>query len=327
MTSQERIRAIAGMGYLPREAEFLCLAALHSGYFLRRQYRRFLDIESGKREQSLIDKLVDRGHARRTRLGSRTQLIHLCSHPFYRRIGQPENRHRRRRSMPSVRIKLMGLDFVLDRLVGNDREKDSLRFLPTEEAKLDFFRGELGIDRSLLPRKVYPSAKGGSSTTRYFVDKLPIFRSGSGAVSFVYIDADSVSCSGFETYLRRHFDLIRALASVRIFFATAEPQKVRWAQRRFRSLFRVDLPVDALLRFFRLEKLYRDRAFDRLPQQSLIELRNARKRFQGAPQVETLFEDWLARGDCAVSERTAPAPGERVQFVPYPMEEDYAFLQ
>ncbi len=318
MTSEERIRAITGMGYLPKEAEFLCLAALYSGLFLRRQYRRFLSIESGKREQSLIDKLLARGHARQSRLGPRTQLIHLCSHPFYRRLGQPENRHRRRRSVASVRVKLMGLDFVL--------AHPDCAFLPTEEEKLDCFRRVLGIDLSLLPRRVYRSSGGDSPTVRYFVDKFPIFRCRSGSVSFVYIDGDSVSCSGFETYLRRYFELFRALPSVRVFFATTEPRRIPWAERRFRNLFRSDLPVDALLRFFSMERLYRERAFDQLPQRSLIELRNARKRFQGAPGVEALFEEWLVRGDAGLRERTAEAPGMRVQFVPYPMEEDYAFL-
>ncbi len=38
MSSAERIAALKGLGYTEREAAFLCLAALHGGYFLRRQY-------------------------------------------------------------------------------------------------------------------------------------------------------------------------------------------------------------------------------------------------------------------------------------------------
>ncbi len=317
MTNEERIEANLGMGYFLRKAELLCLAALHSGYYLRRQYRRFLGIESGKREQRLIDKLLAHGHARQPRPESRTQLVHLCSHPFYRRIGQPENRHRLRHSIAAAQVKLMGLDLVL--------AHPGRSFSPTEEEKLACICRRLGIDLSLLPRRVYRSPKGGASTTRYFVDKFPVFHPPS-TISFVYVDAASVSCSGFETYLGQYFELIRALPSVRVFFATAEPHKIRWAKRRFRSLIRSDLPVDALLRFFRLEKLYRDQAFDRLPQKSLIELRNARRRIQGVPQVETLYKDWLVRGDSVLREQMAKRERKQVEFVPCPMEENYALF-
>jgi hypothetical protein len=37
MTDAERIKALQALGYNKREAAFLCLAAPHSGYFLRRQ--------------------------------------------------------------------------------------------------------------------------------------------------------------------------------------------------------------------------------------------------------------------------------------------------
>ena len=47
MTNAERIQALQRLGYTEREAAFLCLAALHGGYFLRRQYAQFLGREDG----------------------------------------------------------------------------------------------------------------------------------------------------------------------------------------------------------------------------------------------------------------------------------------
>ena len=41
-TGDERIARLEELGYTEREAAFLVLAALHSGYFLRRQYQEFL---------------------------------------------------------------------------------------------------------------------------------------------------------------------------------------------------------------------------------------------------------------------------------------------
>ena len=52
MTDRERVRALQRFGYAEPEGAFLSLAALHSGYFLRRQYTRFLGAkDSGKVNQ------------------------------------------------------------------------------------------------------------------------------------------------------------------------------------------------------------------------------------------------------------------------------------
>ena len=40
MTRMEQISAVEQFGYTRREAEFLVTAALHSGYFLTRQFRK-----------------------------------------------------------------------------------------------------------------------------------------------------------------------------------------------------------------------------------------------------------------------------------------------
>jgi hypothetical protein len=47
MTFDERVAALAPLGFTPRQTRFLVTAALHSGYCLRRQYLAFLDIGLG----------------------------------------------------------------------------------------------------------------------------------------------------------------------------------------------------------------------------------------------------------------------------------------
>jgi hypothetical protein len=42
----------------------LCLAALHGGYFLRRQYNAFLECQRGGNADRLIEKGVLQGHIR-----------------------------------------------------------------------------------------------------------------------------------------------------------------------------------------------------------------------------------------------------------------------
>jgi hypothetical protein len=44
MTASERMAAVETLGYTPREDRFLTIAALHSGYFLRRQFTAFAGV-------------------------------------------------------------------------------------------------------------------------------------------------------------------------------------------------------------------------------------------------------------------------------------------
>ena len=171
MTSEDRTRALEGFGYTRSEAAFLCLAALHSGYFLRRQFRRFANASRGYRDDLLIEKILSNKHGQVFTSGKKTIVYHLCSRPFYSAIGQPNNRHRRERPPFAVKAKLMALDYVL--------ANQEHRYLATEEEKVGYFTGELGIKIDSLPTKIYSSRKTESTTDRYFVDKFPIFLSAS----------------------------------------------------------------------------------------------------------------------------------------------------
>src|SRR2546425_9737908 len=63
MSSSERIEALKSLGYTEREAAFLCLAALHGGYFLRRQYCDFIGKQIGGTAAALVEKLLAQRHA------------------------------------------------------------------------------------------------------------------------------------------------------------------------------------------------------------------------------------------------------------------------
>ncbi|MGH9665187.1 MAG: hypothetical protein ACRD9L_12245 [Bryobacteraceae bacterium] len=49
MTYAERISNLELFGYSTDEARFLTLVALHSGYFVRRQFDAAIDVNRGKR--------------------------------------------------------------------------------------------------------------------------------------------------------------------------------------------------------------------------------------------------------------------------------------
>ena len=54
MTEEERIHNLRGFGYTTEEARFLGIVALHSGYFLRRQFDAAIGVERGKRTSAFV---------------------------------------------------------------------------------------------------------------------------------------------------------------------------------------------------------------------------------------------------------------------------------
>ena len=170
MTNPERIEALKRLGYTDREAAFLCLAALQGGYFLRRHYCNFIGKEIVGTVAALIEKLLAQQQDAAITAFNNTKIYHLGSRPFYAAIGETDNRNRREHSAALIKSRLLSLDFVL-------AHRD-YRYLATEREKLDYFSGTLEIALSALPYKRYISLKTPSTTTRYFVDKYPIFITG-----------------------------------------------------------------------------------------------------------------------------------------------------
>ena len=102
------------MGFTQRQARFLTLVALHSGYCLRRQYATFAAVSYGKNVRDFLDDLVAQQLARRvTFRPDRGHIYHLFCRSLYRAIQQQDNRNRRHASPALIARKLMLLDFVL----------------------------------------------------------------------------------------------------------------------------------------------------------------------------------------------------------------------
>ena len=95
MRNDERKVAIQRFGYTEREAAFLCLAALHGGCFLSRQYNAFLECHRGGNADRLIEKGVLQGHIRVHESANRTQIYHVGAKSFFKAIGEEDNRNRR----------------------------------------------------------------------------------------------------------------------------------------------------------------------------------------------------------------------------------------
>ena len=88
MTPLERIEALRNFGYDLEEARFLCTAALHSGFFLRRQFLSFINGMKGWKDVVLLNKLKANGHCRVTFFRHSRMVYHLSAKPLYEALGR-----------------------------------------------------------------------------------------------------------------------------------------------------------------------------------------------------------------------------------------------
>lgn len=206
-------------GYTEREAAFLYLAALHSGYFLRRQYVRFIERGRGALAAQFLRRAFALGHIQSIACGQARFVYHLTSTEVYAAAGLGASHHRRLKSDATIKSRLMVLDFVLDHF------GDTL--LDTEESKVNHFTGVLSLNASLLP-----SSRGVS-----FAEEFPLILNKDGGISFSYVDEGALSASGFEHFLGRHAPLFRALPSFELLYIADSIRDFDRASRLFATKF------------------------------------------------------------------------------------------
>jgi len=215
MTNEERVRALRRFGYEMEEAQFLCIAALHGGYFLRRQFLAFIGGTKGWKDVALVNKLKANQHCRITMYRHNRIVFHLSAKPLYDAVGERDNRNRRERQPSTIKKKLMGLDFVLDH--------PEYQYLATEREKLDYFLGKLKLSPENLPTRWYQSPRGRGSTAKHFVDKYPMVLAvalgeTASVVHFSYVDEGLQSTDGFATFLAQYSRLLEVLADWRVIY-------------------------------------------------------------------------------------------------------------
>lgn len=308
MTPQEQINAVQRFGYSPKEAAFLVQAALHSGYFLRRQ----ACAHRGKGADVLCRKVVAYQHARSTLCGRGTHVFHLCNKPFYAALGQPDNRHRRPQDTCYLRPKVMGLDYVL--------LHQGYRFLPTEEAKLAYFCTERGLQLNLLPMKVF-TGQDGAKTPRYFIDKYPVrIDPQTGRVAFGFIDDGIFTSPSFSAWLQQYTPLLHALGDAEVVHIAATGTAFAAAEQEFAKLFPAStgsLP-DELLRYFELRRDIERRGPAGRPQDILDAYRRLSRRY-----VEARFQQQYAEWNGAPAR---PNASSSVTLSAFFLPFSYAFL-
>ena len=221
------IASLESIGYLEREASFLYLVVVHSGYFLRRQYYRFAGREGGTLVAQLLKKAMLHQHVRVIECGHGWHVYHLTSKPVYEALGRKDSQNRRIKGDGHIKSRLMVLDFILFNLGAN--------LLEDEFSKVDFFTTQCGVSRELLPRSY-------SGRLMYFSDGFPILITNAGVPQFTFFDEGQVTSTRFERYLRQYQPLFDALGEFELIHVTdteSNTSRARVAFNRF-------LPTDRL---------------------------------------------------------------------------------
>lgn len=292
--------ALKSLGYTENESRFLYIAATHSGYFTVSQYLSFAGIPSGKRSYKFTNKVFSNRHAKPRAYAHNARVFHLFSRKIYARIGKENIRNRRDHEFQFMRTRLMVLDFILANQGHN--------YFETERDKVQYFVEGLGIEKGLLPTKLYLGTKTTSITPRYFVDKFPMFLPACGTpsvVTFSYVEPQAENLSAFVTHLQSYLPLFRKLERFGLLFISANDALSRKATEIFGALVKGPLEQPAALeltRYFRVRKAWEEKRFAELKNEDIEFLSEATARFK-SEQCQELYRSWksghLAESDIA----------------------------
>ena len=196
-----REKALEAFGWTGRQAAWIALACLHSGVFTRAQWARFMDAHPEQVRRGVHALIAQRVASEETEPGvaGMGRVCRIYARAVYRALGAEHIRHRRGASTEVLLRRLLSLDYVI--------EHSDLPWLPTEREKVSAFEA-LGIERALLPVRVYRGAAG--TTRRHFPVKLPVALDSARAL-FVYAEPGHHTSTALRSWGRAHRGLWRAL--------------------------------------------------------------------------------------------------------------------
>lgn len=315
MTFDQRVEALAPLGFTQRQTRFLVTVALHSGYCLRRQYASYAGIAYGKNVRTFLDALVERRLANRfTYRADRGHLYHVHARSVYRALGHEDDGNRRHTSPAYVARKLMVLDLVLS--------EPGVEWVATNADKFALFTERLRLPATVLPRyKQAASIDSGSRDAQCFPHKLPIAVIGDPPQPWFVFLATEVGTQSFERFLRDHARLFQSLPAWTVVLTHGRHigSAPLWEStfRRFvdSTLRQGSEVAEALERYFLARRAVERNEFSTLSVADLQAFRAARQRF-AEPATEALFSAWKVSGidriDPTLVLGVLPRPGQFV---------------
>lgn len=307
------IESLRRLGYTEREAEFLYLVAVHSGFFLQRQFSQYLSIAGRGPVTDFIKKAIQKNHVREHQPDRGTQkTYHLFSRSLYSLVGKENSRNRkagRYGLLDKASPRLLSLDFVLANL--------DHTFLEEETDKVEYLTVEKGISANSLPAKTF-AGQHGSETRRYFVERFPMFLSGNTdapVVNFTYIEDELRSVQTFTSFVQRYRPLFEALKDdFRLIFVSNSTRTFPYAKKTFAELLSAahyGREQQEVARFFWLKRMAEEKRFKELAHKDVVDWQRGLKRYCD-PEHESQYELWKKTGKL-VEKEPVQSTGDRSQ--------------
>jgi hypothetical protein len=219
------ITALQSLGYTQREASFLYLVAVHSGYFLRRQFDYFIDRHRGGIVSRFLEKVRLNGHVQLLDSRHGRQVYHLIHKPIYRLTGDANSQNRRVKGDADVRVRLMKLDYLL--------ENDQDHYFPTDEEKLHFFTEMRGIDAG-----IFTTTDGAVCPELHFtlISLADRTYPATALLRFAFVDEGLLTTAKFRRVLRGIAPLLASLGQFELIYVAAsdhnfeEAASIFWQQ-------------------------------------------------------------------------------------------------
>lgn len=294
----ESAQAIMGFGYTARESEFLYLVATHSGFFVQRQFAAYIDISGRGPVTDFVRKALHKKHIREylPEHGSQ-KTYHVFSRNIYAAIGKENSRNRktgRYGLLDKPPVRMLTLDFVL--------ANPTQTYLEEEADKVEFFTNQRQISLDSLPSRNFAGSNA-ALTRRYFVERFPIFLSGTEEVStlnFTYVEDQVRSLQTYSSFLERYRALFHACqGQFKLIFVSDSPQSFRAAEKQFYQLYSPagqESQIKPLARFFRLRKMAEEKRFKELRHQDVVDWQRGLKRYAGT-EFEKQYATWKETGE------------------------------
>jgi hypothetical protein len=222
------------LGYTWREAAFLYLVGRSSGFFLGRQYVRFLKRKPGALIQQLVEKASARRHIETLDYGQRRHIYHLKSRVLYRLLGDEDSQNRRTKGDQEIKTKLMILDYVLERWAEV--------FLSSPLEKAECLQHSFLIPNGILSQVTSRHGSGRESRRRPLEDRFPLFvvkpeKGTPSALQFTYFDHGTQTVKHFERHLQVNQPVLSCLGEFQMVYVGLSPRNFPAAERSFQQLF------------------------------------------------------------------------------------------
>jgi hypothetical protein len=212
----DAIDNLTGCGYPEREAAFLYIVAVHSGYFLRRQFNQFVARERGAIATRFLRRAAELGHVTEMPCAENRIIYHLSGKQVYGMVGPRDSQSRRIKSPREILRRLMALDYVLLHI-------DHERFIENDASRHQLF----------AQLKVKPESISHSEQLAHTVPVSLVGSAESPTIRFAFLDEGQRSTSMFARFLETHKQLLCGLPAAETVYVSLSPAPFSQARHVF----------------------------------------------------------------------------------------------